>query len=122
MKRPLPRYSSSDYFGFILSGEVELGKGKDPAADRVTFLVKSRSDQMRGSLGALGKGMMVGTSVFDDYLRATTARAVTPVTLAVVKKEEPPLAMELHRDAVPCALQVLRKLAALMVNYIDIVR
>ena len=42
----------SDYFGFILSGEVELGKGMDPAADRVTFLVKSR----RG----------IGFSFFDD--------------------------------------------------------
>jgi hypothetical protein len=66
--------------------------------------------------------MMVGTSVFDDYLRATTASAVTPVTLAVVKKKEPPLAMELHRDAVHFALKVLRKLAALTLNYIDIVR
>jgi hypothetical protein len=66
--------------------------------------------------------MMVGTNVFDDYLRATTASAVTPVTLAVVKKKEPSLAMELHRDAVHCAMQVLRKLATLTLNYIDIVR
>jgi CRP-like cAMP-binding protein len=109
-------YAASDFFGYIVDGEVEF--------------IKSRSDRMRGSLGALGKGMMVGTSVFDDYLRATTARAVTPVTLAVIekeeleriKKEEPPLAMELHRDAVHCAMQVLRKLAALTLNYIDIVR
>ncbi len=73
---------------------------------------------------------MAGASVFDDYLRATTAKAVTPVTLAVIdkgdlekmKKGEPLLAMELHRDAVHFALQVLRKLAVLTLNYIDIVR
>lgn len=109
-------YAVSDFFGYIADGEVEF--------------IKSRSDQMRGSLGSLGKGMMVGTSVFDDYLRATTAKAVTPVTLAVIekkdleriKKEEPLLAMELHRDAVHFALQVLRKLAGLTLKYIDIVQ
>jgi CRP-like cAMP-binding protein len=109
-------YAASDFFGYIADGEVEF--------------IKSRSDQIRGSLGSLGKGMMVGTSVFDDYLRATSARAVTPVTLAVIKKEdlerikkeEPLLAMELHRDAVHCAMQVLRKLAGLTLKYIDIVR
>lgn len=109
-------FASSDFFGYIAEGEVEY--------------IKSRADQSRGSLGVLGKGVMVGVSVFDDYLRATTAKAVTPVTLVVMEKrdldkmkeEEPLLAMELHRDAVHFALQVLRKVAALTLNYVDIVR
>jgi CRP-like cAMP-binding protein len=109
-------FAASDFFGYIVEGEVEF--------------TKSRSDRGREGLGVLGRGMMVGTSVFDGYLRAAATKAVTPVTLAVVRKEdleelkeeEPTLALELHRDAVHFLMQVLRTLAGLTLNYIDFVR
>ena len=78
-------------------------------------------------MGVLKKGMMVGMSVFDDYLRLATATAQTPTTLFTIdkndlerlKREEPEFALELHRDASCLMIQILRTFGDITAKYLD---
>jgi CRP-like cAMP-binding protein len=72
--------------------------------------------------------MMTGVSVFDDYLRPTTATALSPTTLLQMdrkslqnlKVKEPELALEVFADASCFMMQVLREFANLTAEYLDV--
>ena len=107
-------HDPSDFIGYVVDGRIEF--------------VKQRPDGEVVTIGELGKGMMVGTSIFDDYLRLATATAQTPTTLFIIgkgdlerlKREEPDLALELHRDASQFIMQILRIFGEITAKYLDV--
>ena len=104
---------TSDFIGYIVEGEIEVARRR-PDGGVVT-------------MGVLNKGMMVGMSVFDDYLQLATATAQTPTTLLLIsrndldrlKREEPGLALELYRDASSLMFQILRTFGVITAKYLD---
>ena len=107
-------HDPSDFIGYIVEG-------------RISF-VKQRANEEAVNIGELGKGMMIGASIFDDYLRLLTATVVAPTTLFMIKKDdlerlkrhEPDLALELFRDAARFMVQVLRIFGKVAVKYLDV--
>ena len=107
-------HGPSDFIGYIVEG-------------RISF-VRQRANEEAVNIDELGKGMMVGASIFDDYLRLSTAAAVVPTTLFMIKKDdleslkrdEPDLALELFRDAARFMMQVLCIFGKMAVKYLDV--
>jgi CRP-like cAMP-binding protein len=107
-------HDPSDFIGYVVEG-------------RISF-VKQRPGEDEVEIGELGKGMLVGSSIFDDYLRLATATALEPTTLFTISKvhleklkiEEPVLALELHRDASRFMMQVLRIFGEITARYLDV--
>ena len=107
-------HDPSDFIGYIVEG-------------RISF-VKQRANEEAVNIGELGKGMMIGASIFDDYLRLSTTTAIATTTLFMIKKDdlerlkrdEPDLALELFRDAARFMIQLLRIFGKVAVKYLDV--